>query len=190
MHLIPWFWFWTAHSIPTCVWFGSSVSSTQGVLRCGCAKFYDYNDILHIYEISVPDPDSLLFSLLEPEPPSCLRNQEYLQQFNTWEPWWLSIPSQSQWGPLERSVQLKWNYSEVLTHPRRKDVRLCTPVHSYVVGAFPQIQTPALPSNVNMFWVRGTLKSLENRWFLILPTVRNITLFLVKNWSFGENTVF
>lgn len=64
---------------------------------------------------------------------------------------------------MEWSVQLKWNYSEVLMHPRRKDVRLCIPVHLYVVGAFPQIQTPALPSNGNMFWVRGTLKSLENR---------------------------
>ena len=68
---------------------------------------------------------------------------------------------------MEWSVQLRWNYSEVLMHPRRKDVRLARKrsflCNSYVVGAFPQIQTPALPSNVDMFWVKGILKSLENR---------------------------
>lgn len=90
--------------------------------------------MLHFHEISVPDPDLLLLSLLEPEPsPSCLGNQEHLQQFNTWESWRLSVPSQSQRQP-------KCNYSEVLcTQEERKDTssQKIFPVHSYAVGVSP-----------------------------------------------------
>ena len=66
-------------------------------------------------------------------------------------------------------------------------------------GFFPQIQMPVPPPNFNMFWIRGTLKNVENRWFLILPTMRNITLsafskeltfFLVNRILFSKSSFF
>ena len=54
------------------------------------------------------------------------------------------------------------NWTHILMDPNQ--VRYC----------WAMMGTP-LPPNFNISWVRGNMKNLENRWFLIMSTLRSIT---------------
>ena len=87
---------------------------------------------------------------------------------------------------MEWYAQQHWNYSQVHTHSTRKamtEVLQGLYVFLCCGGFSPQIQMPLLP-NFKKPWIKGTLKNIENQWFQILPTVRNITLRVLNKWFF------